>query len=158
MGKILKEGKVVIVLKGRFAGRKAVVVRDYDGSKKDAKSFPKVLLAGIDKAPLKVTRSMSNKKVSRRTHVKPFIKFVNQNHVMPTRYGLEEDKPKSSSKGKNSGKAEMSQIAQIVMANYSKNREDFNAKKAKTLARVRSYFENRFKSGKNPWFFSKLRF
>lgn len=80
----LKEGKVVIVLKGRFAGRKAVVIRDYDGSKRD-NSFPKVLLAGVDKSPLKVTRRMSNKKISRRTRVKPFVKFVNQNHVMPTR-------------------------------------------------------------------------
>ena len=157
MGKILKEGKVVIVLKGRFAGRKAVVIRDYDGSKRD-NSFPKVLLAGVDKSPLKVTRRMSNKKISRRTRVKPFVKFVNQNHVMPTRYGLEEEKPRGAKQQPKGSKAQMSPLAQIVMTNFSKNREDFNAKKEKTLARVRSYFEDRYKSGKHPWFFTKLRF
>merc|ERR1711948_26309 len=35
---------------------------------------------------LKVTKRMSKKKISKRTRVKPFIKYVNYNHLMPTRY------------------------------------------------------------------------
>ena len=32
---------------------------------------------------------MSKKKFNKRTSVKPFVKFVNYNHVMPTRYTLD---------------------------------------------------------------------
>lgn len=37
MGKILKSGKVVIVLRGRYAGRKAVVVKAFDEGTKERK-------------------------------------------------------------------------------------------------------------------------
>lgn len=60
------------------------------------------------------------------------------------RYGLEEEKPRGAKQQPKGSKAQMSPLAQIVMTNFSKNREDFNAKKEKTLARVRSYFEDRF--------------
>ena len=35
---------------------------------------------------MKVTARMSQKKIERRTKVKPFVKLVNYNHIMPTRY------------------------------------------------------------------------
>jgi large subunit ribosomal protein L27e len=44
------------------------------------------LVAGIERYPLKVTKRMSQKKIERRTKVKPFVKVVNYNHIMPTRY------------------------------------------------------------------------
>ena len=34
----------------------------------------------------KIKRSLSKKKFIKRTSVKPFVKYVNQNHVMPTRF------------------------------------------------------------------------
>jgi large subunit ribosomal protein L27e len=34
---------------------------------------------------------MSAKKIERRTKVKPFIKFVNYNHLLPTRYIVSSD-------------------------------------------------------------------
>jgi large subunit ribosomal protein L27e len=43
-------------------------------------------VAGIERNPLRVTSKMSQKKVERRTKVKPFVKLVNYNHLMPTRY------------------------------------------------------------------------
>ncbi len=52
-------------------------------------STPAPAVAGIDKAPQKVTRSMSQKKFNKKTSVKPFVKFVNYNHIMPTRYNLD---------------------------------------------------------------------
>merc|ERR1711976_72557 len=39
-------------------------------------------------APLKVTKKMSKKKIAKRTRVKPFVKYVNFNHMMPTRYSV----------------------------------------------------------------------
>jgi large subunit ribosomal protein L27e len=44
------------------------------------------LVAGIERNPLKVTTRMSQKKIERRTKVKPFVKVINYNHLMPTRY------------------------------------------------------------------------
>merc|ERR1719359_1034873 len=35
---------------------------------------------------LKIHRKMSKKKISKRTRVKPSVKYVNYNHLMPTRY------------------------------------------------------------------------
>jgi hypothetical protein len=51
----------VIVLSGRFAGRKAVVIRTFDDGAKDRK-FGHALVAGIDRAPRKVTKKMDAKK------------------------------------------------------------------------------------------------
>jgi hypothetical protein len=50
--------------------------------------FPTLLVAGIERYPLKVTRKMGRRKVARRSQVKPFLKIVNVAHVMPTRYIL----------------------------------------------------------------------
>ena len=48
MGKFLKQGKVVLVLNGRFAGRKAVIVKNYDEGGAD-KPYGHALVAGIDR-------------------------------------------------------------------------------------------------------------
>ncbi|KAG5179607.1 ribosomal L27e protein family-domain-containing protein [Tribonema minus] len=82
---IIKAGKVVIMLAGRYAGRKAIVVKAYDSGSADRK-FTHALVAGIDRYPRKVTKSMSKVKVAKRSKCKPFVKFVNVNHLMPTRY------------------------------------------------------------------------
>ena len=58
MGKIMKPGRVVILLAGRHAGKKAIIVRQHDDGKKD-KKFAHALVAGIEKYPLKVTKRMS---------------------------------------------------------------------------------------------------
>lgn len=73
------------MLSGRYAGRKAVVVKAFDDGNKDRK-FGHALVVGIDRAPRKVTKAMGSKKVEKRQRLKPFVKFVNYNHVMPTRY------------------------------------------------------------------------
>merc|ERR1719158_976985 len=90
MGKFLKPGRVVIVLGGRYAGKKAVCVKTFDEGSK-ARAFGHCLVAGGQKAPLKVTKGMSKKKVEKRFRVKPFVKYVNYTHVMPTRYSIPAD-------------------------------------------------------------------
>ena len=87
MGKFLKYGRVVVLLAGRHAGRKAVIIKcNEDGNKE--KKFGFALVAGIDKYPRKVTKKMSQKKILKRTNIKPFVKYVNLNHLMPTRYQI----------------------------------------------------------------------
>ena len=83
----MKAGRVVILLAGRRAGKKAVIVKPYDeGSKKTGKQFPHALVAGVEKAPMKVSKKMSKEKIEKRSRVKPFVKYVNYNHLVPTRF------------------------------------------------------------------------
>ena len=91
MGKILKKGKVVILLSGRHAGKKAIIVKTFDEGFKSRK-FPCALVAGLKEGPRKVTKSMGKKKVEKNVgKIKPFIKYVNYNHCMPTRYQVDLD-------------------------------------------------------------------
>ena len=66
--KFLKAGKVVLVLQGRFAGKKAVIVKNYDEGTKDH-PFPHAIVAGVERYPLKITSSMGKKKVAKRSKV-----------------------------------------------------------------------------------------
>lgn len=55
----MKAGKVVIVLAGRYAGKKAVIVKTFTGENQKARNFGHCLIAGIAKNPRPVTKSMS---------------------------------------------------------------------------------------------------
>lgn len=93
---IIKSGKVVIVLAGRHAGKKAVVVKTIDDGSSSDRRFSHCLIAGIARGPRKVTRAMSKKKVESRSRtMKPFVKYVNVRHVFPTRYVVDMDLKKT---------------------------------------------------------------
>lgn len=135
MVKFLRPNKAVIVLQGRFAGRKAVIVRNFDDGTRD-RPYGHCLVAGISKYPAKVIRKDSAKKTAKKSRVKAFIKMVNYSHVMPTRYTLDVD------------------LKDVVTADALQSRD----KKVTAAKEIKKKFEERFKSGKNRWFFSKLRF
>ena len=78
---------------------------------------------------------MSKARQMKRSKVKPFIKIVNYNHIMPTRYTLELE----GLKGVVSGDT-FKEVSQ---------REDAKKTVKKTL-------EERYQSGKNRWFFTPL--
>ena len=63
--KFLKAGKVVLLLNGRMAGKKAVIVKTFDDGTAD-RPYGHCLVAGIMKYPLKVTKKMSEKKRTKR--------------------------------------------------------------------------------------------
>merc|ERR1712007_406577 len=86
-GKFIKYGRVVILLGGRFAGKKAVVVKAHEEGNKERK-FGHCLVAGVERAPKKVTKKMNKKKIAKRSNIKPFVKYCNLNHVMPTRFAI----------------------------------------------------------------------
>ena len=75
---------MVIVLNGRMAGKKGLVGKTFDEGT-DGRKYGHAIVAGIARAPLKVKKSMSEKKVEKRSRVKPFLKLINFNHLMPTR-------------------------------------------------------------------------
>ncbi|GAA5797811.1 hypothetical protein HPULCUR_003206 [Helicostylum pulchrum] len=60
----------------------------HDEGTKD-RPYGYAVVAGVERSPLKVTKAMGKKKTAKRSKVKPFVKIVNYNHMMPTRYGLE---------------------------------------------------------------------
>jgi large subunit ribosomal protein L27e len=80
---------------------------------------------------------MGKKRVEKRSKVKPFIKMVNYNHLMPTRYTLELEGLKGV-------------ISNDTFKEVSQREE---AKK-----NVKKALEERYLSGKNRWFFTALRF
>ncbi|TPX48184.1 hypothetical protein SeMB42_g03099 [Synchytrium endobioticum] len=135
MVKFLKANKVVIILHGRYAGKKAVIVKTYDEGTA-AKPFPHAIVAGIERYPLKVHKAMGQKRIAKRSTVKTFIKTVNYNHLMPTRYNLDID------------------LKTIVTTDVAKE----PSQRVEAKKNVRKLFEDRYKSGKNRWFFQKLRF
>lgn len=158
MRKIMKPNKVVLVLSGRYAGRKAIVVKTFDDGSSD-KQFGHALVAGVDRYPRKVTNGMGKAKLKKRSKIKPFLKvsyskqiphpvwsnqcpllpppfqLVNYNHLMPTRYSV--DIP-------------------FEKINPKDLKDPVKRKTHRFQTRVK--FEERYKAGKNKWFFTKLRF
>ncbi|KAJ3139787.1 60S ribosomal protein L27 [Physocladia obscura] len=68
MVKFLKSGKVVLILSGRFAGRKAVIVKNFDEGT-GAKPYPHAVIAGIERYPLKITKGMGQKRIAKRSRM-----------------------------------------------------------------------------------------
>lgn len=135
MVKFLKPNKAVLLLQGRFAGRKAVIVKAFDEGTRD-RPYGHCLVAGVAKYPSKVIRKDSAKKTAKKSRVKAFIKLVNYQHVMPTRYSLDVD------------------LKEVATVDALQSRD----KKVTAAKEIKSRLEDRFKTGKNRWFFTKLRF
>ncbi|KAI0078057.1 60S ribosomal protein L27 [Panus rudis PR-1116 ss-1] len=136
MVKVYKPGKVAIVLSGRQAGHKVVVIKQFDEGTKE-RPYPHAIVAGVERYPLKVTKRMGAKKIAKRSKVKPFIKVINYSHLFPTRYALE-----------------LEGLKGVVSAETFKEpsqRED-------SKKQIKKLLEERYTSGKNRWFFQPLRF
>lgn len=119
----MKKGKVVILLNGRYAGRKAVIAHTND-SGNAKRPYAHAVVAGIERYPLKVTNTMSKKKVFKRSHIKPFIKTVNYSHILPTRYSFEGELPKEltglDQAGKKKAKRAIRSVFQKKYVQFSK--------------------------------------
>lgn len=88
--KVFKAGRVVIVLNGRMAGKKAIVLSAYDQGTRQ-RQFAHALVLGLEKPPQKITSNMDNEKIEKRTNVRVFLKHINYSHLMPTRYVVSGD-------------------------------------------------------------------
>jgi large subunit ribosomal protein L27e len=103
-----------------------------DGSK--SHPFGHALVTGVDRYPSKVTRRMSKKRIAKRSKVKPFIKVINYNHLMPTRYTLDMEALKG------------------VVTNETFNEPSQREEAKKT---IKKSFEEKYATGKNKWFFTR---
>lgn len=104
-----------------------------DGSK--THPFGHALVTGVDRYPSKVTRRMSKTRMAKRSKVKPFIKVINYNHLMPTRYTLDMESLKGV----------------ITNDTFKEPSQREEAKKT-----VKKSFEEKYTSGKNKWFFTRM--
>ncbi|KAH0573589.1 Ribosomal protein L27 [Spironucleus salmonicida] len=77
MSNIFKVGSVVVILQGRQAGKKAVVISLNAGH---------VLVAGMNTFPKAVLPSHTVKQAEKRSKFTTFVKSYNPKHLMPTRY------------------------------------------------------------------------
>ncbi|XWS30938.1 hypothetical protein CRYUN_Cryun23aG0033900 [Craigia yunnanensis] len=135
MVKFLKPNKVVIVLRGRFARRKAVIVKSFDAGTRD-RPYGDCLVAGIKKYPSKVIRKYSAKKRDKKLRVKCFVKLVNYQHLMPTRYTLDVD------------------LKDVITVDALQTKD----KKVAACKATNERFKDKIKNEEKRWFFTKLRF
>lgn len=113
-----------------------MVVKPYDDGTK-SHSFPHAVVVGIEQGPKRVSKTDSAEKIAKRIAVKPFLKLVNYNHLMPTRYSLDVESFKGA-------------ITDEALVEPSQKQE------AKAL--VKKALEEKHQTGKNKWFFAKLNF
>ena len=66
MAKFSRVGKVTVVVRGRYAGKKVVIVKPRDEGSKNH-GFLHALVAGIERYPLKITGGHDPKKIAKRT-------------------------------------------------------------------------------------------
>ncbi|KAH3757860.1 60S ribosomal protein L27 [Pelomyxa schiedti] len=102
-----------------------------------SRRFDHCLVAGIAQYPRPIKRRMPLHQIKRRSIVRGFASYFNLRHVMPTRYNLDLNlkgivDPKKMEPG-------------------SKNHKVMKHK-------LRVAFTQRYITGKNKWFFTKLRF
>jgi large subunit ribosomal protein L27e len=106
MGKYYKPGKVVVVLNGRNAGAKGIIVKSNYDNTKDRK-YPHCLVVGLSKGPRKPTKRNiaklqdkikkleaskdPNDRLSALKSFGVFIKHYNMSHLLATRYTVKED-------------------------------------------------------------------
>ena len=106
MGKFYKPGKVVVVLNGRYAGRKGIIVKSNYESVRDRK-YPHCMVVGLSKGPRKPTKrnlAKLQEKIKKLETSKDdndrlntlktfgvFIKTYNMTHLLATRYQVKED-------------------------------------------------------------------
>ena len=142
---IIKSGKVVIILAGRHAGKKAVVVKNIEDGNNDDKRVSHCLVAGIARGPRKVTRGMSKKKVEKRSRtMKPFVKYINVRHVFPTRYQVDMDLKKAVDEAELvENKVEVKKTLKKIFEDRYLNQKDVTSEK---------------KAAGSSYFFQKLRF
>ncbi|XP_043850027.1 60S ribosomal protein L27-like [Dromiciops gliroides] len=134
--KFMKPRKVVLVLVRQYSRHKAIIIKNIDDATSNI-PYSHALVAGIDLYSQKATTTIGKKKIAKRLKIKSFVKIYNYNHLMPSRYSV--DIP----------------LDKIVV-----NKDVFcdPGVKQKVRREAKVKFEERYKTGKNKWFFQKLRF
>ena len=125
---IFKQNMIVIITNGRLAGKKAVVLSQLDEQH--------ILVAGVNRVPVPSEDYMPAWEKRRNEKFLTFIKKININHVLASRYkadiGL--------------GKLDAESVLQDMAA------------KEKASKEVNSIMNNAREAGKAKWLFTLLKF
>ena len=150
MVKFYKPGKIVVILNGRYAGRKGVIVKSNYESVKDRK-YPHCMVVGLSKGPKKPTKKTiakmqaqikqleSNEKENSADRVKRlksfgiFIKTYNMSHLLATRYTLKDDLSIAKSVAKIDELDKKIKEDKAAVENKEKNKKEENAKDLEAL-------------------------
>ena len=89
MSALVAPGRFALVLNGRHAGKKVVVLTSYAAT--EDRKYPHCVVLGIEKCPKKITKDMTQEQLTKKTQVKCFVKIMNCNHLLLTRHMLKDD-------------------------------------------------------------------
>ena len=150
MVKFYKPGKIVVLLNGRYAGRKGVIVKSNYESVKDRK-YPHCMVVGLSKGPKKPTKKNIAKmqaqikqlessdkenaadRVKRLKSFGIFIKTYNMSHLLATRYTLKDDLSIAKSVAKIDELDKKIKEDKAAVENKEKNKKEENAKDLEAL-------------------------
>ncbi|UYV77779.1 CYP4V2, partial [Cordylochernes scorpioides] len=126
----MRTGKVVIVLNGKYAGKKAIIVKNNDKGNRET-LYGHALVAGVDRAPRKITKRMNKKKQAKKSRIKPFMRVYNYNHLLPTHYIVDVPLDKT-------------------LVNKESVKDPVQCKQAKVILERREEFKKLLSEGKTP--------
>ena len=150
MVKFYKPGKIVVILNGRYAGRKGVIVKSNYESVKDRK-YPHCMVVGLSKGPKKPTKrniakmqaqikklESSDKedavdRVKRLKSFGIFIKTYNMSHLLATRYTLKDELGIAKSVAKIDELDKKIKEDNAAVNSKEKNKKDENSKELEAL-------------------------
>ena len=160
MVKFYKPGKVVVVLNGRNAGAKGVIVKSNYESVKDRK-YPHCLVVGLSKGPRKPTKRNlaklqakikkleaskdTNDRINALKSFGVFIKTYNMSHLLATRYTVKEDFGIAKTMEKLEGLAKKVKDDRALVESKEKGKKDENAKDLETIKARLGNEENEYK-------------
>jgi large subunit ribosomal protein L27e len=141
-----KIGRIILILNGRHAGKKGIIVENRIQSK--TLSFNSVIVLAIKSFPKKINRKKNEKSTKRKSSIKIFFKALNKNHILPTRYFVD-----------------LNEEQQSLIANMTLNLFKLKSDDESSIVlpeelkwKVENIFIDKYFSGKNKWFFKKLNF
>jgi large subunit ribosomal protein L27e len=137
---LIDRGRFVILLNGRHAGKKAVVL-SASLEPTEARKYPHALVLGIEKYPKKLTKDLPQEALVKRTQVRCFVKMVNFNHFLLTRHLLKDDDFWNKVK-----------VPSILEALGD------TTQKKQVIDQLSGILRQKYLNGKHAWFFKPLQF
>ena len=148
MVKFYKPGKIVVVLNGRYAGKKGIIVKSNYESVKDRK-YPHCMVVGIAKGPRKPTKKNiaklqakikeleskdnSSDKIKALKSFGIFIKTYNMSHLLATRYTIKDEFGLNKALGRIEELVKKLAEEKALIDNKEKNKKEDNAKDLEDL-------------------------
>jgi len=148
MVKFYKPGKIVVVLNGRFAGKKGVIVKSNYESVRGRK-YPHCMVVGISNGPRKPTKKNiaklqarirklesednSSDKIKTLKSFGIFIKTYNMSHLLATRYTLKDELGLAKAIGKIDELDKKLKEDKAAIDNKEKNKKEENSKDLEDL-------------------------